>query len=177
MAIDRTYVFSDKTTVTLRPISPLTLQHITSMEAGKPAIPMVEVVIAGKKQKAQANPNDPDYLAALTAWEQEKQKRTLIFIATKGVAEDPPKASMDEYLAYMPDAKQIDLKYMWVTEHLHDQDEITAFLNAALGQTVATEEGIAEAAAAFPGDSQPGTDSGLVLESSPNGRDRVELGV
>lgn len=154
MAINRSYTFSDGTTVGLRGVPPLMVEEVLNSETGKPRVPRVPVQRAGV-DRMEDNPDDPAYTAALNAFEQAKQKRVLRFVALRAVADDPPPEFTEEALPFLPDgAGTKDIKYMWIASMLQDEDEVKSFVAAALGQTMTTPEGIAESEAAFPGDGE-----------------------
>lgn len=124
-------------------ISSLMLERITN--EGKPKIPMIEVTILGKHKQMQANANDPGYLALLKEWEGDVNVKTLRYIFVVGVKGQPPQEFVDMQSQFFPDAKDIEMKYLWVSSILPDED-INAFTDVVLGKTIATTKGVESAA-------------------------------
>lgn len=168
---DRLFTFTDGTEVALQEVPSLVLEHILNSEAGKPPVPVVEVTIRGHKRK-QTNPDDPVYLEAVAAWEAQKQKRMLLFLITKGVADEPPEDFIDEYAQFLPDGASVEeLKYLWLAAKLNETDEIARFTEALMNPTMVTGEGLDEAAAKFPGDSERVADRSLSIQESTGDQD------
>lgn len=169
--MERIYTFADGTDVLMAEVPSLVIEHILNNEAGKPSVPVVEVVIRGHKRK-QTNPDDPDYQAAVERWQQQKQKRLLKFLITKGVQDDPPEDFIEEYAQFLPDdATPEDFKYLWLAAKLDTDAEIARFTEALMSQTTITEGGLEEAAAKFPGDSGRDADRELALQEPAIGED------
>lgn len=176
MAVDRSYTFPDGTTVELLPVPPLTLEHIVNSEAGKPKPPTIRV---GTNRRAEANPDDPTFKVALTAWEQGKQKRVLLYLAVHGVKTDPPEDFMDEHAMYLdPSASFDEMKYLWLASKLPDGAEIARFIEAVTSQTTVTEAAIQEAEDAhFQGDGERAADQDVSLQSTADGEHTDVAGV
>lgn len=168
----RTFTFTDGTEVEIQDVPSLVLEHILNSEAGKPPVPIVEVTMARGHKRKQPNPQDPDYIAAVNAWNGQKQKRLLMYLVTKGVKDEPPPEFVEEYEQYLPDGASLEeLKYLWLAEKLDGEDEIGRFTEALMSQTAVTKEGLEEAAAIFPGDGERGADTGLGVQETAVGSD------
>lgn len=168
----RSYTFSDGTEVEIRDVPSLALEHILNSEAGKPTVPMVEVAIARGHKRKEPNPNDPAYQGALAVWNAQKQKRTMMFLITKGVKDDPPEEFIEEYVQYLPDgASREELKYLWLADKLEDEREIARLTETLLSQTTVTEEGLEEAAAKFPRDGERRPDPELGVQEAADRSD------
>ena len=124
-------------------ISSLMLERITNQ--GKPKIPRKEVLLLGKHKELQANAHDPDYLALLEEWKSEQNINVMRYVFVVGVKGQPPQEFVDAQKLFFPDANELELKYLWVTSRLPDED-IDVFTEAVLGKTIATAKGLEEAA-------------------------------
>lgn len=124
-------------------ISALMLERITN--EGKPRIPRVEVLLLGKHKELQANPNDPGYLALLQEWEGDQSIRVMRYMFCVGVKATPSAEFVEIHRQFMPDATDLDLKYLWVSSLVPNGD-IDSFTNALLGQFGVTTKGIDDAA-------------------------------
>lgn len=133
-----------------RQVSALIIQRI--QQQGKPKIPLVEVTLMGKHKQMEAHPHDEGYLAQLAEWEEESNASLLRYLFNVGVKGQPPQEFLDEYRYYVPDASPQELKYLWVSSQLPD-DDIGAFTEALIGQSEPTQKGLDEAADSFRGES------------------------
>lgn len=124
-------------------ISALMLERITN--EGKPKIPRVEVTLLGKHKELQANPKDPSYLALLKEWEEEQSIRVMRYMFCVGVKAMPEPEFAELHRQFMPDATELDLKYLWVSSLVPDKD-VDKFTEALLGQFGVTSKGIDDAA-------------------------------
>lgn len=131
-----------------KPISALIVQRLT--QEGKPKIPMVKVTLLGRHEQLEANPNHPGYVAQLAEWETEVSIRILKYLFTIGVKGKPPQSFIDDHLSFFPDASDLDLKYLWVSSLVPEED-IDAITEAIMGRTLPTNKGVAEAAKSFRG--------------------------
>jgi hypothetical protein len=140
-------------TYRLRPINAMALYQLQNDKWGLPQPPVVEVGIGGKgKRHKEANPDDPEYKEKLRLWEQERGNRFIKYVIIKGIEDEPGRAEIDRLKEFLPGGSASDLKYLWVTETLEGEDEIGDIVGAIVGQTIPTEEGVAEAEATFPSD-------------------------
>lgn len=175
MSSDRLFIFSDGTAVETQPVPSLALEHILNSEAGKPQVPIVEVTIAGKHKRREANPKDPAYIAAVKAWEGAKQKRLMLYLVAKGVNEEPPDDFVAEYAMYLPEGAAMDeFKYLWLCPKLEAEGEIERFIEHLMSQTTVTEAGVQEAAARFPSDGERQPDHRLPLPQQAVGENHVQ---
>lgn len=124
-------------------ISSLMLERLTN--EGKPKIPMIEVTLLGKHKQMQANPNEPGYLALLKEWEGDVNVKTLRYIFVIGAKGQPPQEFVDVQAQFFPEASDLEMKYLWVSSLLPDED-IDVFTEAVLGRTTATTKGVESAA-------------------------------
>jgi hypothetical protein len=129
-------------------ITSLMLERITN--AGRPKIPMVEVTLLGKHKQMQANAHDPDYLALKEEWESEQRINILRYVFVVGAKGKPEPEFVEMQLQFFPTATDLDLKYLWVSSRLPDED-IDLFTEAVMGRTLTTAKGLEEAANSFPG--------------------------
>lgn len=125
------------------PISSLMLERITN--EGKPKIPRKEVLLLGKHKEMQANANDPDYLALLEEWKSEQNVKVLRYVFVVGAKGQPPQEFVDTQRLFFPDANEIDLKYLYISSLLPDED-IDLFSNVVIGKNLPTAQGINDAA-------------------------------
>jgi hypothetical protein len=178
MALDRTFTFPDGTVVDTQPVSSLVIEQILNSEAGKPKVPIVETVVAGKHRRHEPNPKDPDYLKALVAWSADKQKRVMLFLIVKGVVDEPPEDFVAEYAMYLPDGASMDeFKYLWLVDKMADTDVIAALIDHIMSQSAITEEAVEDAAAKFPSDGGGQPDQSVSLSSQTGDSNHVHAGV
>lgn len=123
-------------------ISSLMLERLTNQ--GKPKIPRQEVLLLGKHKELQANPNDPGYLALLEEWKSEQNVNVMRYVFVVGAKGQPPQEFIDTQRQFFDDATDNDLKYLYVSSLLPDED-IDTFTEAVLGKTIPTTKGIEEA--------------------------------
>lgn len=137
--------------MTGKPISAMMLERVQNQ--GKPRIPQVEVTILGKHKQMQANPKDPGYLALLDEWDADQKVAVMRYLFVIGVKGSPPPEFAEEQRAFFPDATDADMKYLWVGSLCPDED-LEQFTAVILGRSIATEAGLQESAATFPGQDQ-----------------------
>ncbi|MEO8608913.1 MAG: hypothetical protein ABI690_13560 [Chloroflexota bacterium] len=126
-------------------ITALMLERVANQ--GKPRIPEVEVIVLGKK-RSQPNANHEGYLAQLKEWEAESRLRSLQFIYNVGVKGQPPQDFIDTYSDYFPGSTDTEMKYLWVSSLIPD-DDVEAFTEAVMAYTAPTTKGMEEAADSF----------------------------
>lgn len=144
----------------LRPVSPVVVRQLKTDWRGKPQPPIVEVSLGskGKKEKV-ANTDDPEYLAALAAWTEEKETRTLTYIWTMGVCDEPSAMDRERILEFFPGATATEIKSIWIKEQLVSFDDIGELTENILGFNIVTEGGIRQAEETFLGDSEQPTNT------------------
>ena len=137
----------------LQPISALILERLHSDKTGKPVVPKVTVTIAGKYERFEDNPEDPDYVAAMRQWSRDHNSNIVKYIFVHGITDSPPPEFIEEHAEYFPNATERDLKYLWVGSMVdEDSGDIPMLVEAITGQNSVTEAGLEEATASFPGD-------------------------
>lgn len=150
-------------TLELEEIPPLLLLDIHSNEAGKP-VPPEKVHPAGIAGVTYFDEDDPDYKAALSAWETNHTAELLRLCIIMGVKTMPD--LNDPIVAKLrlitPNASWDLLKQRWVQSHL-TEDEFAPFIEQVMSQTVITEEGLQEAEATFRDMGRRETDNGVPL--------------
>lgn len=146
----RTWTSKDGQTFTLRKISAGAMQRIASNPEGKPRIPQVTVHYGDNQFGTESNPNDPAYVEALADWQGRNQYQAMLYTLGNGVVLDVEPDFKQQHLAEFPDASEYEIRYFYLTM-LVEINELTDLMNAILGQTSPTEDGIAEAEASFPG--------------------------
>jgi hypothetical protein len=97
-------------------------------------------------------PTIPNIKKSCASGEQERGNRFIKYVIIKGIEDEPGRAEIDRLKEFLPGGSASDLKYLWVTETLEGEDEIGDIVGAIVGQTIPTEEGVAEAEATFPSD-------------------------
>jgi len=149
--MDRTHILADGTVLELRPISSMVVHYLNTSTKGKPEAPLQDVPTRKGKKRKEPNPDDPDYQKALTEWGTDKSFRMMKYLICKGISSDPPEDEEEALRAFFPDESADELRYIWVFEKLGDDEKASgALIDAILGQTTVTEEGLAEAEAIFP---------------------------
>jgi hypothetical protein len=128
-------------------VSALMLERLAN--EGKPQIPMKKVLLLGKREQLEANPNDPGYLALLAEWEANQRINSLVYVFTIGVGGKPPEDFVDEQRAFFPNISDVHMKYLWISSQLPDED-INELAEAITGQSMATQKGLEQAADSFP---------------------------
>lgn len=124
-------------------ISSLMLERVTN--EGRPKIPHQEVTLLGKHKELHANPNDPGYIALLNEWQNEQNVRVLRYVFVVGTKGLPPPDFVEAHRQFLPDATDLDMKYLWVSSLIPDED-IDQFTSAILGKGLTTQKGLEEAA-------------------------------
>lgn len=124
-----------------------------------PAIPTEVTELFDGTKEVVSRPNDPDYIAAKAAYDQEMlqhdQKKNMDLMSycfNFGVLDDPPGAWIAARKRWESDP--VNLKMMWVMSKLGGAEESNELLNAIMGQTVPTEQEVVEKMVQFPADSQ-----------------------
>lgn len=164
----RVFISRDGIELTLMPVSKLILERINAQQDGKPQIPKVEVLIAGKHKRMESNPDDPTYIAELALWNRERQMRHMRYTFWAGIKENPPDRFIEEYREFFPDATDAEFKYLWVASLLgEDGDDMGILVEAILGQNIVTEKGLEQAMDSFPSESSgPGSEVVSVGEAA-----------
>lgn len=158
---DRSVVLGE-TTLHLKPVSPLILERLQSNQTGMPQPPVVDVELAGGRKRKEANPNDPDYQASLARWRTAQGVKMFEYCFSFGVVERPPKEFVDGHRYFFPEATEFEMQYLWIGSLVGDENELTGLLNAVIGQTNVTREGLEEAKARFPGDGEQQPDRAVL---------------
>ncbi len=173
----RVFIARDGTELHLQRLSSMILERLNADQTGKPAIPKVEVKIAGKHTRMELNPEDSAYKAALQNWERERNTRLVKYVFVHGITDDAPRAFVEDHREYFPEASDRDLKYLWIAS-LVDQhvEDLQALIEAITGQTEITEGGLEEATNSFRGDGRGDGHSPLPVGESA-GRDSDEPAV
>lgn len=144
----------------LRPISALLIRQLQNDRFGMPQPPVVESKVGPQKRIVkEANPNDPDYTAALAAWEENKNERLIIYIMTRSICDQPTSADTERLREFLPGGTEAQIKYAWVLEHLLDDNELADLAEIIMGQMVPTQKGISVAEERFSGDGEQPTAS------------------
>lgn len=153
---ERTYTTRMGVVLALQPISPIIVMRLRSDKWGMPQPPVEEVAV-GPKQKLvkQANKEDPDYKERLRQWEIDQNEKILIYAWSQGIKTNPPKKDLDLMIELFPGASENQLKYLWVSSVLGDDDDIAELTEAIISQSVVTEQGIRDAEETFPSNGQP----------------------
>lgn len=138
-------------TIILKPI-PQTLLADAMSEDGKPEPPMKEIEYLGGVVREEPDEKDVEYQKRYQMWQTTYNVRMLRLCIALGVDTidgPPPDQNVIAQIeaAYGKLSSQ-ELQMRWVMYLIGDQ--ITGFLNLALGQTVPTKEGLEEAEERFP---------------------------
>lgn len=160
----RTYKTGEGYTFTLRRVRALVCERIVSDNSSKPAIPIITVKIGAKGTREEENPGDPVYLAKLRVWEQEKNFRLAKYLFTEGIKGDPDDKFVKRMKVHFPDADETAMKYLWVVDHLPD-DEIDTLMEAIMGQSEVTQKGLEQAADSFQSEGERQPDPGIPLST------------
>ena len=142
-----TFTFPDGTVVELMEIPMMLSMDFYNDEKGKPEPPMVEMPDTVGNIEVP-DEDDPDYQEKLSKWETDHLLEVVRLCALMGVAtQAPPDDPILEKLSFIrPDAKETELQYLWVMSKLTTQDSMGEFVEAVVGQTALTEEGVDAAA-------------------------------
>jgi hypothetical protein len=166
MAIDietRQYYSEVGVVLTLRPISSLVLERLALDESDRPAVPMVEVTVAGHKVM-EPNPQDPAYIAAETSWHGQRNIRILQYTLCEGVAEEPPPEFTTRFKTYFPHATPTEMKYLWIVSAcVKDHEEVTTLSTVIASQRAVTQEAVQLAADRFPSNGGRAADNPVSL--------------
>lgn len=126
-----------------KPVNSLIVERL--MREGKPKIPLVEVVLLGKHRQLEPNPNHEGYKAQLAEWEAESNTRLAHYLFVVGVKGQPPVAFVEEYRTYFPDATEGEMKYLWVSSRVPNED-VATFIEIMMGRAFPTAKGVDESA-------------------------------
>lgn len=129
----------DEVHLTGKRINSLVLERISN--DGKPRIPMVEVTLVGKHKQLEAHPHDEGYLALLAEWEEGRRVLVLRYLFLMGVKDEPDQEFIDDQRQFFPNASAADMKYLYIASLIPD-DDIDTFMEAVMGQTMATQKGL-----------------------------------
>lgn len=136
----------------LKKISLLTLRSIQNNMWGMPQPPVVEVAVGPKKiKRRESNPNDPAYKEKLQEWTNAKSERSLEYICTEGVKDNPPQKDVVRLRGYLPGATESQIKYAWIVEQFTNPDEIGELSDKIVSMVAPSEKGISDAESTFPG--------------------------
>ena len=133
----------------LKPVSVGLMNKLRSDRSGRPAIPMVRVHYGNEQYGEEANPNDPVYIREYADWQTDWATKQAVFVISSGVVIDVPDEFRAEVAEWDQHPTPAELKYYYITM-LIGAEEAAPLMSAILGQTAPTEEGIADASAAFP---------------------------
>lgn len=158
----RIYKSTGGVVLSLRPISRILVRRMERDTLGKPKPPIVETEVGPKKVKVkESNPEDPDYKAALALWNEDHSERMLIYVLFHGVVEGPSAEEIELLKDVFPGENAMGIKYAWLNELIPNENEIGELSRIIIGQTLPTAEGINDAEARFPGDSERSADRPL----------------
>jgi len=141
--------------LSLRPVSAGLMSKIQSDRRGKPTIPTTRVnygTTTAPEWGSEPNPDDLTYKDALEAWQSAQSTKVAIYVISAGVQVDVPPEFAAEIAEWDENPSPSELKYFYITKII-PSDELGDLTNAILSQTVPTEDGIAQATAAFPSNS------------------------
>lgn len=132
----------------------LRLMRVYNDRAGEPPAPtppFKPMVYAGGITRDEPDPSDPDYLTAHAIWEEEhaqwniqKQQRLVMFVLLSGIDEPVPEGFAEEAEIFTPYQTTATIKYDYYTTLIPNEDLEWA-VEALVGRTLATEDGIEEA--------------------------------
>jgi hypothetical protein len=142
----KVFITSDRVEVPLTGarINPLIIQMIQNQ--GRPEIPKVEVMLAGKHRQLEDNPTDENYLKAVADWKERSSINTGKYLFNIGIKGQPLEGWLAENAEYIEEATASDLKYMWVASLVTDGDDLTELINVIMGYALPTVKGMSEAA-------------------------------
>jgi len=147
----REYTTRSGVTLILRPVPWLAFQRLEiEWEKKRPRVPVVQVEIGDGQFREEENPDSPEYQEALTQWENQKGTAVSEYFFIAGIANKPDEEFLELHREVFPEATDNQLKAMWVSSVV-EPDEAGDLIDSIMSQTMATEKGIAEAKASFPG--------------------------
>lgn len=136
----------------LRPVSIGLMNKIRSDRRGRPSIPTIRVNHGSTSDPhwdEEPNPDDPVYVQAFNDWQTDWGTRQSIYVISAGVDIIVPVEFEEEVRQWDANPTPAELKYYYITA-LITPEEVDPLCKAILSQTSPTEEGIADANAAFP---------------------------
>lgn len=135
-----------------------------------PTVPIVPIMI-GDQESTEANPDDPTYQAAFAMWQNELNVHIMKFTFATCILNKPPTEFIQVQRDYFGDVlSNADLQYMWLTSLANDEISLSALSEFIMGSAMATEKGIAQAEATFPGADRPATEE----EQTPSAEDHLQ---
>lgn len=139
-------------------------QEASTDDAGeKPEPPIVEVDYGKGRKGQEANARDPEYVARMQRWEQQRGINALKIAFRYGVASKPPEDEIAFWKSLEPDMDEHAIKYQYLISLTSNEEEMAAFAQAVMSQEMPTDEGIAQAAESFRSEGEPETDTELEL--------------
>jgi hypothetical protein len=176
----RIFRADDGTELELRKLSPVAMQLLDyRAEKRKPKPPIVEVPVPGQEGKfrTEPNPNDPSYVQALVDWENDKGTEVMRYVYTVGVSSPVPLEFEETHRGFFgDDLSDADLKFMWVGSFFLSEEQSTRFMNAVMGQTIITPEGLKESEARFSSDGGQAADRGVEIQKQGPGEHPIQSG-
>lgn len=127
---------------------PVEVEEAEELDDGdaEPIPPMETVQYRGGFEDEEPNPDDADYKAALAKWQMKKNYKMSFFILTMGIVEECPPEFWDEYGEFFPHARTPSKrKYIWITVQITDDKVLAELMDAIIGQTEVTEDGLKDA--------------------------------
>lgn len=174
----RIYTLPTGEEITVKPINALAIQHLTTVKGGSPTKPTPPKVQVGTRKNGkpiyELNPDDPDYKQALEEykvalknWENEKNLKLVRYILDRGVETLPPDDYLEDNESYLNGMDESEAKYFWLVDSLEDEDGLQALTEFIMGQTMPTEEGIAESLDTFHAEGErDATSDGLSVQTA-----------
>lgn len=153
-------------TVQIRSIGPTTLealgQAVRKSLPGKPDPPLNTVIGLDGKETQEPNPADPEYAAALAAYEEQIQAevgtRLMELMRTYAVVYEVDAETLASFRAAMlavgVEIESDDREAWWKHFILNSQADAQQLVSAVLRQSGPTEEAISQKIEQFPGDVQ-----------------------
>lgn len=173
----RQFITEDGTILELNRLSPAAIQLLEyRAKKNRPKPPTVSVPIPGRPDqfRQESNPNDPMFLQQMADWEDAKNEEMMRYVYTVGVANPVPDDFAQQHRDFFgSETTETDLKFMWVGSFLNSESEGERFMNAALGQTMITPEGVKDSEDRFSGGGEQTTDRELQLQEPPTSPDSV----
>jgi hypothetical protein len=163
------FICSSGVTFELRPIPPLNLDDFNNAydEMYPPPIPaLMEINVAGK-MIAQPDTRDPYFVMLLQNWGARKEAAARHFLLARGVINDPPSDYLPDDSLYAGELSRGKRKALWVSDQLHNVEDIKQLIEAIQSLNNITETGLEE--------SKNGTPPSLADLTSSNGQSNQTL--
>jgi len=140
------FITPDGVVLELKQLNTLVLMHVFSPNRGKPKPPKIKVRLAGGHERYEDHAEDEAYLERVAEWQTGHSLQGLMFLFNYGILNMPPPEFHDQIAdLYDEGLSTKDVKFLWVAGLAEKPQTQEALIEAIMGLSVPTEEGLDEA--------------------------------